>query len=422
MKGKGRGLISKGLTILGIAAGLFLINSRPAHATMIYNDYEPTFEYQYGEYVDESLGYTALNTVSTQAIGASNLNFGVDGNYALQITGTAQPPGHYLLDISSTPIEVHDPSVFLYLNIKITANVYLPYEIRYVDESGNLLLTDNGRIYEDNKWENSQSEFIATLSDAGQRYRVKGSQTYSASEFRDGTPPQVFVSTPYAQPTGVNGAKTVVYTLVCEKVTGSGGTGGGSGGTGGGSGGTGGGSGGSGGGSGSSGGSGGSGGTGGSGGSGTGGSGGSGTGGGSGSGSGSGSGGGSSSGSGRGSSGGGSAVLSKSGWIYNNKEDAWYYYSGRTRNTLKKGWHYDSYDKKWYYLALDNGRMLKGWNLISDKWYFFTPQTSEKTWELRSDGEWYYLNNVDIRPLGSMYRGETTPDGYKVNADGQYEP
>ena len=383
MKGKGRGLISKGLTILGIAAGLFLINSRPAHATMIYNDYEPTFEYQYGAYVDETLGYTALNTVSTQAIGASDLNFGVDGNYALQITGTAQPPGHYLLDISSTPIQVYDPSVFLYLNIKITANVYLPYEIRYVDESGNLLLTDNGRIYEDNKWENTQHEFIAVLSDAGQRYRVKGSQTYSASEFRDGTPPQVFVSTPYAQPTGVNGAKTVVYTLVCEKVTGSGGSGG-----------SGGGSGGSGGGSGS----------------------------GSGGGSGSGSSGGSSSGSGRGSSGGGSAVLSKSGWIYNNKEDAWYYYSGRTRNTLKKGWHYDSYDKKWYYLALDNGRMLKGWNLISDKWYFFTPQTSEKTWELRSDGEWYYLNNVDIRPLGSMYSKETTPDGYKVSADGQYEP
>ena len=376
MKGKGRGLISKGLTILGIAAGLFLINSRPAHATMIYNDYEPTFEYQYGAYVDETLGYTALNTVSTQAIGASDLNFGVDGNYALQITGTAQPPGHYLLDISSTPIQVHDPSVFLYLNIKITANVYLPYEIRYVDELGNLLLTDSGRIYEDNKWENTQHEFIAVLSDAGQRYRVKGSQTYSASEFRDGAPPQVFISTLYAQPTGVNGAKTVIYTLVCEKVTGSGGSGGSGGGSGSGTGG----------------------------------------------GSGSGSGGGSSSGSGRGSSGGGSAVLSKSGWIYNNKEDAWYYYSGRTRNTLKKGWHYDSYDKKWYYLALDNGRMLKGWNLISDKWYFFTPQTSEKTWELRSDGEWYYLNNVDIRPLGSMYRGETTPDGYKVNADGQYEP
>ena len=448
MKGKGRGLISKGLTILGIAAGLFLINSRPAHATMIYNDYEPTFEYQYGAYVDETLGYTALNTVSTQAIGASNLNFGVDGNYALQITGTAQPPGHYLLDISSTPIQVHDPSVFLYLNIKITANVYLPYEIRYVDESGNLLLTDNGRIYEDNKWENTQHEFIAVLSDAGQRYRVKGSQTYSASEFRDGTPPEVFISTLYAQPTGVNGSKTVVYTLVCEKVTGSGGSGGGSGsgsgGTGGGSGGSGGSGGGSGGtgggsGSGTGSGSGGSGsgtgggsgsgtgggsgsGSGGGSGSGSGGGSGSGTGGGSGSGSGSGSGGGSSSGSGRGSSGGGSAVLSKSGWIYNNKEDAWYYYSGRTRNTLKKGWHYDSYDKKWYYLALDNGRMLKGWNLISDKWYFFTPETSEKTWELRSDGEWYYLNNVNIRPLGSMYSKETTPDGYKVSADGQYEP
>lgn len=388
---KGKSLIRNSFAVLGIAVGLILISAIPAHATIINRDYEPTFDYQYGEHVNESLGYTATQTVTSHPIGASDLNFGASTNYDLEITGTAQPVGKYELDISSSSIQVFDPAVMLYLNIKIKANVYLPYTIRYVDGSGNLLLTDSGKLYQDNKWENAKLEFIATSSDAGQKYRVKDTQAYSSAQFAAGTPPKVFISTTFAQ--GAT-AKTVIYTLLCEKVLtpSGGGTGGTGSGTGGGSG------------------------------SGIGGGSGSGTGGGSGSGTGGGSGSGSSSGSGGGSNGygGGKAVLSKSGWIYDNKEDEWYYYSGRTRNTLKKGWHYDNYDKKWYYLDLDSGKMFKGWHLISGKWYFFTPQTSEKTWELGSDGEWYYLNNTDIRPLGSMYRNEVTPDGYRVNEDGQY--
>lgn len=388
---KGKSLIRNSFAVLGIAVGLILISAIPAHATIINRDYEPTFDYQYGEHVNESLGYTATQTVTSHPIGASDLNFGASSNYDLEITGTAQPVGKYELDISSSSIQVFDPAVMLYLNIKIKANVYLPYTIRYVDGSGNLLLTDSGKLYQDNKWENAKLEFIATSSDAGQKYRVKDTQAYSSAQFAAGTPPKVFISTTFAQ--GAT-AKTVIYTLLCEKVLtpsggGTGGTGSGSGGGTGGTSGTGSGTGGIGSGSGGSG-------------SGTGGS------------SGSGSGGGSNS------YGGGKAVLSKSGWIYNNKEDEWYYYSGRTRNTLKKGWHYDNYDNKWYYLDLDSGKMFKGWHLISGKWYFFTPQTSEKTWELGSDGEWYYLNNTDIRPLGSMYRNEVTPDGYRVNEDGQY--
>jgi len=387
---KGKSLIRNSFAVLGIAVGLILISAIPAHATIINRDYEPTFDYQYGEHVNESLGYTATQTVTSHPIGASDLNFGASSNYDLEITGTAQPVGKYELDISSSSIQVFDPAVMLYLNIKIKANVYLPYTIRYVDGSGNLLLTDSGKLYQDNKWENAKLEFIATSSDAGQKYRVKDTQAYSSAQFAAGTPPKVFISTTFAQ--GAT-AKTVIYTLLCEKVLTP--SGGGTGGTGGSGSGIGSGSGsGIGGGSGS--------GTGGGSGSGTGGS------------SGSGSGGGSNS------YGGGKAVLSKSGWIYNNKEDEWYYYSGRTRNTLKKGWHYDNYDNKWYYLDLDSGKMFKGWHLISGKWYFFTPQTSEKTWELGSDGEWYYLNNTNIRPLGSMYRNEVTPDGYRVNEDGQY--
>ena len=390
---KGKSLIRNSFAVLGIAVGLILISAIPAYATIINRDYEPTFDYQYGEHVNESLGYTATQTVTSHPIGASDLNFGASSNYDLEITGTAQPVGKYELDISSSSIQVFDPAVMLYLNIKIKANVYLPYTIRYVDGSGNLLLTDSGKLYQDNKWENAKLEFIATSSDAGQKYRVKDTQAYSSAQFVAGTPPKVFISTTFAQ--GAT-AKTVIYTLLCEKVLTP--SGGGTGGTGSGSGGGTGGTGGSGSGIGSGSGSG----TGGGSGSGTGGS------------SGSGSGGGSNS------YGGGKAVLSKSGWIYNNKEDEWYYYSGRTRNTLKKGWHYDNYDNKWYYLDLDSGKMFKGWHLISGKWYFFTPQTSEKTWELGSDGEWYYLNNTNIRPLGSMYRNEVTPDGYRVNEDGQY--
>jgi len=379
---KGKSLIRNSFAVLGIAVGLILISAIPAHATIINRDYEPTFDYQYGEHVNESLGYTATQTVTSHPIGASDLNFGASSNYDLEITGTAQPVGKYELDISSSSIQVFDPAVMLYLNIKIKANVYLPYTIRYVDGSGNLLLTDSGKLYQDNKWENAKLEFIATSSDAGQKYRVKDTQAYSSAQFAAGTPPKVFISTTFAQ--GAT-AKTVIYTLLCEKVlTPSGGGTGGTGGSGSGIG--------------------------------------SGSGSGIGGGSGSGTGGSSGSGSGGGSNsyGGGKAVLSKSGWIYNNKEDEWYYYSGRTRNTLKKGWHYDNYDNKWYYLDLDSGKMFKGWHLISGKWYFFTPQTSEKTWELGSDGEWYYLNNTNIRPLGSMYRNEVTPDGYRVNEDGQY--
>ena len=382
---KGKSLIRNSFAVLGIAVGLILISAIPAYATIINRDYEPTFDYQYGEHVNESLGYTATQTVTSHPIGASDLNFGASSNYDLEITGTAQPVGKYELDISSSSIQVFDPAVMLYLNIKIKANVYLPYTIRYVDGSGNLLLTDSGKLYQDNKWENAKLEFIATSSDAGQKYRVKDTQAYSSAQFAAGTPPKVFISTTFAQ--GAT-AKTVIYTLLCEKVLTP--SGGGTGGTGSGSGG------------------------------GTGGTGGSGSGIGSGSGSGTGGSSGSGSGGGSNSYGGGKAVLSKSGWIYNNKEDEWYYYSGRTRNTLKKGWHYDNYDNKWYYLDLDSGKMFKGWHLISGKWYFFTPQTSEKTWELGSDGEWYYLNNTDIRPLGSMYRNEVTPDGYRVNEDGQY--
>ena len=116
-----------------------------------------------------------------------------------------------------------------------------------------------------------------------------------------------------------------------------------------------------------------------------------------------------------------SQSLVKRGWILKNAEsEEWVYYEGTTRSTLKKGWHLDSQDGYWYYLDPASGIMHKGWSLINGKWYYFTPHTTQWTWEQRSDGEWYYKNDSQIRPLGSMYSNEKTPDGYQVNSQGEY--
>ena len=108
----------------------------------------------------------------------------------------------------------------------------------------------------------------------------------------------------------------------------------------------------------------------------------------------------------------------KQGWILEN--DTWYYYSGTSRSTLKKGWHHDPQDGRWYYLDLNTGAMLMNWQLINNNWYYFNPYTPKWTWELRNDGEWYYKNLENSRPLGSMYSNEKTPDGYNVDGNGYY--
>ena len=310
-----------------------------------------------------------------------------------------------------------------------------PYVIKYEDESGNTLINDQTGRAPDMTWLSlDNTEFTATLYDAGVVYVVKPVQVYSAYMYQYNSANDIKV---------LVGANYPLYTIVCTRKnpSGSGTTPGGSGTTPGGSGTTPGGSGTTPGGSGTT--PGGSGTT--PGGSGT-------TPGGSGTtpgGSGttthgvvvipgrtvgSGSTVGSSgtgkvershnSGSGRGighksigkgSSGIGSPL--KQGWILENNN--WYYYSGTTRDTLKRGWHLDPQDGKWYYLNPLDGVMFIGWHNIGEKWYFFNNYTTNWTWELRN-GEWYFKNIENSRPLGSMYTNEKTPDGFKVDKNGEY--
>ena len=106
------------------------------------------------------------------------------------------------------------------------------------------------------------------------------------------------------------------------------------------------------------------------------------------------------------------------GWVKDPKTNKWYYMNENT-GILKTGWHKDPQDGRWYYLN-SNGEMLTGWQNIGGKWYYFNTNTPENTyaWDAAAF-KWNYLNN-NVRPYGSMYAGEKTPDGYTVDANGAW--
>ncbi|MGP1350004.1 MAG: N-acetylmuramoyl-L-alanine amidase family protein [Stomatobaculum sp.] len=111
-----------------------------------------------------------------------------------------------------------------------------------------------------------------------------------------------------------------------------------------------------------------------------------------------------------------------SGW-YKDSQGYWYYLSpvhDGWFGALQRGWHYDEQDKRWYYLSLVNGSMLLGWQEIDGKWYYLAPDNTMPTWMWNSEtGRWEYSHNTG-RPLGSMYAGEQTPDGYRVDENGAW--
>ena len=105
----------------------------------------------------------------------------------------------------------------------------------------------------------------------------------------------------------------------------------------------------------------------------------------------------------------GSWKREQSGWSYINDNGAkavgwtktpsgWYYLD--TAGLMKTGWLQDV-DGKWYFLdtakGIQEGKMLTGWNWIDGYCYYFDIQS------------------------GALLVNTTTPDGYKVNADGKWE-
>ena len=105
-----------------------------------------------------------------------------------------------------------------------------------------------------------------------------------------------------------------------------------------------------------------------------------------------------------------------SGWILDEAAGSWYYVD--INSGMQTGWHSDANDGATYFLDPISGKMQTGWKLIEGKWYYFNEFVSEPTWK-RDEliGEWVYTGATS-RPFGAMYKGEMTPDGYRVDENG----
>lgn len=129
------------------------------------------------------------------------------------------------------------------------------------------------------------------------------------------------------------------------------------------------------------------------------------------------------------------------------KDGTWKYYDAS--HNMYKGW-VETKDG-WYYLDKNTGAMLTKWQNIDGSLYYFDTKGDgiegkmHTGWYKSPEGNWYFFNNdatsnkVGIvrqgwqwidgycyyfetgkKDAGKMYSNGTTPDGYKLNADGRW--
>ena len=92
------------------------------------------------------------------------------------------------------------------------------------------------------------------------------------------------------------------------------------------------------------------------------------------------------------------------GWYHDTRADKWYFLndsSGADAGQMVTGWYRDAAGM-WYYLDPVLGEMYVGWRQVGDPWYYFSP------------------SSVEGHPKGSLYVNTTTPDGYRVNHNGEW--
>ena len=137
----------------------------------------------------------------------------------------------------------------------------------------------------------------------------------------------------------------------------------------------------------------------------------------------------------------------KTGWL---KDGSWYYLD--ETGVMRTGWK--QVDGNWYYLN-DLGAMQTGWKLINGSWYHLDSLGKMSTRWIKENGTWYYLDGSGAMqtgwlnqsgtwyyldgsgamktgwfqvggkwyysyPSGALAVNTTTPDGYKVNHNGEW--
>ena len=96
----------------------------------------------------------------------------------------------------------------------------------------------------------------------------------------------------------------------------------------------------------------------------------------------------------------------QTGWKW--LDNHYYYFTGS--GAMKTGWFKDK--GLWYYLDKD-GIMLTGLQEINGARYYLNASGAMETGWQQLNGNWYYFQTN-----GSLLRNGTSPDGYKLNADG----
>ena len=97
----------------------------------------------------------------------------------------------------------------------------------------------------------------------------------------------------------------------------------------------------------------------------------------------------------------------QTGWKW--FDDSYRYFTNS--GAMKTGWLKEN--GLWYYLDTETGQMATGIHKVNDETYYFDANGAMQTGWKQLDSKWYYF-----QADGSLLRNSTTPDGYKVNAEG----
>ena len=91
-------------------------------------------------------------------------------------------------------------------------------------------------------------------------------------------------------------------------------------------------------------------------------------------------------------------------------DNIWYHFDGS--GWMQTGWIKDN--GTWYYLD-GSGAMKTGWVKDNGSWYYLQDSGAMKTGWMKVSGKWYYAYSS-----GALAINTTTPDGYRVNANGEW--
>ena len=109
-----------------------------------------------------------------------------------------------------------------------------------------------------------------------------------------------------------------------------------------------------------------------------------------------------------------------------------WWFRGSDGSYPSNGW--DKIDKVWYYFD-SSGWMQTGWVKDNGNWYYLDGSGAMKTGWLKDNGSWYYLDGSGTMKTGwftvsgkwyyayssgALAINTTTPDGYRVNANGEW--